>query len=507
ADGRDTTPQIYVVRNGKRLTILCGNDRFTGSNSIPDPEWRVPPAQMVYALARLAADLRRGNRTLLPAQAISLSEATPAPEPLQTRLALGDGIAPEGAVPLIRWGRFDGSGADLGQPVAAKGSLVVPVASRGRDAIRLPRALQPGATVHLLLPPATLRAKTPRFLRIRGAYGADDAALSVAMGQQVVLSERFVYEDMGGQGNFGAPDLAGIPVEFNRIVYLPPPPPGATAELTVSNPGVAPIYFDALQIETHLKPAPQRVLGLGSGFASSYPNGSNPIPPDLSKRWSVLRISARTQYVGPPGDPKRWAKLDDILNRAAAANSRLQVILEGTPAWAAISPERLELAKKAKRAHTVPPDPAKYAEIVTGLIARYGDRIDSYEIWNEADIQQFFRGSTQEYIALFQTVVPIVRRLDPSAEIFTTGMAGFKEAFVADLVRAGILRAADRFAFHPYAGKSPAWDVPMGLVEGSLMASGVAIPLYANESGFVWKNAEWFQPPPQFTPQVQEARL
>src|SRR5690606_35867363 len=159
------------------------------------------------------------------------------------------------------------------------------------------------------------------------------------------------------------------------------------------------------------------------------------------------------------------------------------------------------------RPHTVPPDPQKYAQIVEDVIARYGDRIDSYEIWNEADIDQFYRGTEAEYITLFKTIVPIIRRLDPTAKIFSTGMAGMHEEFLRKMWHAGVLDEVDMVAFHPYAGKGPAWDIPYGLLEGTLMSWGVDREIFCNESGFTYLNAAWFQPPPVITPQRQRDLL
>ncbi len=323
------------------------------------------------------------------------------------------------------------------------------------------------------------------------------------MGNQIVWNEAFTYIDAGGAGNYSAPNIADVPAEFHRIAFLAPDAAGNT--LTLHNPGRHAVYCDAVQIETRSGPAPEMILGLGMGQKASYPDNPSPIKSEVSNSWSAIRVVSRLQFVGEPGKLDRWAKVDELLGRATVMNGRVHLIIEGTPEWAAISPERFKAA--SGRPSTVAPDPTKYAPIVEEIVKKYGPKIEAYELWNEADSQQFYRGSTEEYIQLYKTLLPIIKKHDPTAKIITTGMAGFKEEFVADLDKAGALQSADWFGFHPYAGKSPAWDVPFGMVEGSLYSKGKSMGVYCNESGFVWMASEWFKAPPVYSEAVQRDLL
>ena len=492
-DGQDVTPQIYVMRSGKRMAIVASNAFLTKGD---DPRWPLGQ-KTVVALARLAHDLRANPGLLTPDLKIALSEDVPLPEPLRTRLASGE-VNPEGAKPLVRWGKFDGTSSELGEILRSAQSREVALNTPSNQ---IPRALEGGATLKLALP--NLPANAQKWLRVRGGFGATGAGLRAQIGEQTLWNETFEYIDAGGAGNFSAPNIANVPAEFHRIIFLAPDVSGQT--LTLHNPGKKPVYFDAIQIETRSAPAPEMIMGLGMGQRASYPNNPSPIAPEITNSWTAIRAVSRLQFVGDPSKPDRWKDVDELLGRATAMNSRVHLILEGTPEWAAISPERYKQA--GNRKSTTAPDPAKFAPIVEHVIRKYGDKIEAYELWNEADSQQFFRGTTQEYITLYKTLLPIIKRLDPTAKIITTGMAGFKEEFVADLDKAGALQSADWFGFHPYAGKSPAWDVPFGMVEGSLYSKGQGMEIYCNESGFVWKPAEWFTAPPRYTEVIQRDLL
>ncbi len=498
-DGADVPPQIYIVRHHRATAIVTTSPAYT-SNASP-ALWSLG-RETLLALTRLAHDLHHGTVQLKPDMAVTIpAEMTPLPPAPLDRFASGS-INPDHATPVARWGRFDGSSAEFGPALAAGQSRDLPAHAPSAD---FPAALSPGATVHLALPDL---GQGPLFLRIRGAYLATGAGLKATLGKETVFDETFVYIDSSAPGNFNR-NLVGVPAEFTRIVYLPPPPPPeltpaggpAPVTLTLTNPGTAPLYFDAVQIERRTQPTPRFWIGLGAG------PGSNRIAPQITHQWSAVRTSLRTNFIGPPDDPKRFDKVDALFHQAASLNDHVQPILEGTPPWAAISAERLEEARKAKRPTTVPPDPAQYAQIVQDVVARYGAHVNTWEVWNEADITQFYRGTPGEYITLFKTVAPIIRHLAPQARLMTTGMSGYHEAFLRALRDAGVLNQVDLIAFHPYAGKSPAWDMTYGRIQGTLMSWGVNKQIYCNESGFPCRNVEWFQPPPDFTPQEQARML
>ena len=483
-DQVDVPPQLFVVRNNQRAAIVATGDFYTS-----DLRTRLWPLgrKTVSALARMARDLHEHKLEFKPEMLVQIPQdiSTLSPGVLD-RIPTGS-VKPEDAQALVRWGSFDGSGAEFGPALAAGQTLSVPLSA---PAAKIPAALEPGATMQMALP--TL-ATGPIYLRIRGAYLANDAAIKAQIGNEVILNESFVYMDTRGPGNFSR-SLSGMPVEFTRIVFVPPTARGNV--LLLANPGKTTMYFDALQIEKPTLPPRERMIGLGAPAGKLQ-------SPELMAQLTGLRMSLRTQFIGKPDDPNRFAKVDELFNRVAAFNPHVEPILEGTPAWAAISSARLEDAQKAKRPTTVPPDPQKYAEIVEQLVRRYGDRISTYEIWNEADITQFYRGSSEEYITLFKTIVPIIRKLAPTAHIMLTGMAGYHEDFIRKMSEAGVLDSVDMVAFHPYAGKSPGWDLAYGLVEGCLLSQGCGKEIYCNEGGFPSVNAEWFVPPPQMTPQTQ----
>ncbi len=460
-DGADVIPQLYVVQNGKRREIIATLDSY------------LKETKTLVAMAHLAGDLRDGTLILTPEMRVELA-VKPLP-PLRNRLPIGS-VEPDKATPVIRWGKFDGSSFDLGAP--------------------LPPSLAPGATATLQLP---ARGPGLLFLRVRGAYAASGSGLSAKFGNTIVWNELFTYLDAGGLGNISAPDLSGVAAEFTRIVFLPPDDKATT--LTLANPGTQPVFFDAVQIEQRPQSSPTMVIGL-NGMAAF--GGKNTVPMELTRQWGSIRANIRTQTVLAPDKPNQFKKAEEKLEMYLGTGAPVELLFEGTAEWSAISEERFKAGRG--RSHVVPPDNTRYAEIVSHFVRKYGARVAAYELWNETNSRQFWQGTYGEYVAFFKAMAAEIRKHQPRATIITGGMAGPSEPFVIAMQESGALKLADLFAFHAYAGKSPAWDMTFGMHEGFCYSRGIDTEICCNEQGFPWQNSEWFQPPPNFTPAVQ-ARL
>jgi hypothetical protein len=364
---------------------------------------------LLRTMCEMARDLKAGQLTLDPSMRMDVSENLAGPDPLRTRPP-SDGVTPENIVAIVKWGKFDGSSFDL-------------------DHSPLPPRLLPGESVTLQVPP--FKAGNA-FVRMRYAYNQTNAGLKVVMGGVVLMNEIFQYESATGESNFSFGIYESVPAEVTRRLFIPK----SDSTLIVSNPGTKPIYFDAIQIEQPTQDEPDRWIGMQGGFKASFPDGpASPIPGAVTHAWSVMRVDSRSQLVGAPGDPHRWDVAKSLLDRFAATNNKLDLVFMGTPEWAAITPQRYLEGKKAWRPHTVVPDTSKYLEIVDWVIEHYHDKVAVYEIWNEPDITQFWRGTPEEYIAFAAGVAEEIHRRDPEKPIILSGLANVSPGYIERLYR------------------------------------------------------------------------
>ncbi len=484
-DQLDVIPQLFISCFHDRLSIHAISPYFTGKENA---DWWPAAEQTIVAIAHMAYDLKNKNINLDDYLSIGIDRNMPSPKPLRSRRAVGD-VQPATGQVIQTWGKFNGVSHELGKPV----NTVI-----DRPTNTLPQELGPGASIQLQLPNNAAQAT---HLRYRIAYNKDSSGLCIAVGKHILLNELFVYLDTGEGGNFSAPSYVDKPIEMHRIAYLPAEIWAGNQAITLSNPGTEPIYFDAIQLETAPTPRDWRI-GLGGPWRHRRTSPKPNVSTKYTKTWPNMRTGAGASYVGPPSDPDRFKIMDEAIEESLAINDNLEVNLQGTQEWNAI-PKRWKEATDMKRSYSAAADPQKYQQVIEHLVTKYGDRIDTYELWNEADSQLYWRGSVEEYIAWCHATIDTIRRLDPTARILTTGMAGFKAKFIHELKHGGVMDRVDAMAFHPYAGKAPLWDLPCGLAEGELMAMGLNLPIYPNEMGFVFRNAEWFTAPPVFTPELQ----
>ena len=491
SDGKEVPGPLYLISYKGRNAIVCTSPLLLMGRA---PETWPDAEKLRRGVLLLAAALRKDPGLVRTSDVAELDLSAPGePRTPMDRISAG-GVDPEGVPALVRWGRFDGSSMDLGAPLPSRENQVI-AAGAGMESV--PRRLDAGSSVTLGLPDGIRQEKGANcYFRLRGAYAQSDTGLKVSVGDTVLWNERLRYIDTRQAANFSR-SLSGEACQFTRVVFVPRKTLEQAKSITLSNPGANALTLDAFQLEQRTS-GRGRCIGLGAGQEDA-----NNYPATESQRWGGLRTSLRTQHVGAPGTANRFAALDAKLRRLLAKKAPIQPILEGTPDWAAIGKDRLADAQKARRPTTVPPDPELYCEIVKEVVARYGSHFECYEIWNEADIEQFYRGTASEYVDLFHRLSKVIRQYDSSAKIMPSGMAGFNVNFIQELDRGGVLAASDRVAFHPYAGKSSAWDLPYGILEGELFSRGYNTEIFCNESGFPCNNQEWFSPPPDWDERQQ----
>lgn len=483
-DAVSVVPAIYIARSGPCTALLCTQGGWTGRERAP---WWPRQRETVQALGRLALDLAHGSVDLAAEPAVALVADPPPPAPG----SIGPGVDPDGAVPLARFGAFDGSTRGMAEPVAA-GTELRPAAGSA-----VPRGLEPGARLVLTLPAAP--ADVPRWLRLRLTFSGSDAGIAAAIGGRSLLSELFVWHDLTGAGNNQVQTAS--PVDVNRIVCIPP---GVAGELVLSNPGTKPVLFDAVQVETRPVDPPAVLVGFNASMGMTWPGGKHVLPEGVGRGWGAVRQTLRLQLLGEPGDPRRWEQVDAVLAQAHATGAPVHAILEGCPRWLA-KPDTYEEAVRRKRPHICVPRPDAWAAMLEELVPRYRDRVAAWELWNEVDIAQFWIGTPEEYVELWQATLPVLRRLDPGKPVFSGGLAAQKRETIEAMIDGGVAGEATWFANHCYAGQTPMWEEKNGRVESMLFARGITTPIHANEQGFVFANAEWFTGPPAWTRERQAA--
>ena len=123
----------------------------------------------------------------------------------------------------------------------------------------------------------------------------------------------------------------------------------------------------------------------------------------------------------PTNGPVNWAPLDAIVDRARANGYRdLLYVFGSTPAWAASRTSPKEVYGPGSSSY--PANDAYYLDYARQVAQRYKGRINSYQIWNEADLPDFYSGSPEALGNLTAKTYKLIKSIDRSAKVAAAGL-------------------------------------------------------------------------------------
>ena len=189
----------------------------------------------------------------------------------------------------------------------------------------------------------------------------------------------------------------------------------------------------------------------------------------------------------------QWGALDRSVAAAEAAGQEVLLVLGGTPSWAAVA--QAPGAEFAGEGSSMPmTDPALFEEYVRAVVRRYGGRIAAYQIWNEVNISQFWRGTPQLMADLTARAYAIIKQEVPGATVVaaSTGsrwVKGFTEFYPDYLAALGELGwPIDAYSVHLYpmaSGTPQDRAYLLGLMKTALrIAKAPAKPIWETEINY-----------------------
>jgi len=138
--------------------------------------------------------------------------------------------------------------------------------------------------------------------------------------------------------------------------------------------------------------------------------------------FNVVRCDFYWDAIQPSGpDEWRFEHYDRMVEAFAAQGVEMQVILSYNTRWAA--PEDLRDASDRRAWLFAPPAIEPWRRYVATLVERYRDRVRFWEIWNEADIINFWPGTYEQYRDLLRVSYETIKAIDPSLQVMTSGFA------------------------------------------------------------------------------------
>lgn len=196
---------------------------------------------------------------------------------------------------------------------------------------------------------------------------------------------------------------------------------------------------------------------------------------EIDAGWSSL------QETGPNGFSS-WhlGRLDNVVNQARSRGLRVVITLLNSPCWASSAPEDLKqgcVGSWWQRGvdRYGPTNPADYARAVGSLASRYRGRVMAWEVWNEPNHADFFKGPERErrYVELVRAAYPAIKRADPASLVIAGAISECDTVFVEKLFTLGISGYFDAFSVHPYSQNASPLDPRWGRTVRTSFIRGV----------------------------------
>jgi hypothetical protein len=176
--------------------------------------------------------------------------------------------------------------------------------------------------------------------------------------------------------------------------------------------------------------------------------------------WSVVLAHYARNKREPGFYTYDWSQYDALIDGAARRGIRVQLALTGpAPAWATAN----------HKVGTFKPSTGHYLKFVQAAVEHFRGRVSRYSIWNEPNYNDWLtplKSAARIYGSLYRSGYPLIKRLDPTAQVLFGETAANSSAkgiaplrFLRDVVCAKpnyrpIRRCApvltDGFATHPY---------------------------------------------------------
>jgi hypothetical protein len=208
---------------------------------------------------------------------------------------------------------------------------------------------------------------------------------------------------------------------------------------------------------------------------------------DNGTAWSQIEL-AKGEF--------KWDNLDGVIDTAESRGlNDILYVIGTTPDWAAKDPENLNASDYPQPgAAEAPANISDWSEWVTAVVTRYKGRISSYQIWNEANLANFFNGTPKQMAELTKVAYDIIKSIDPEAQVVSASpstrlVKSFDRFFPKYLEELAVVGwPVDVIAIHTYPDATGDPSVRAALIvkaQDFLKASGApTLPLWDTELNY-----------------------
>ncbi len=158
----------------------------------------------------------------------------------------------------------------------------------------------------------------------------------------------------------------------------------------------------------------------------------------LMKEAGIFWVRTDFDWGNVERSPGKWTftHLDEVVEWAEKAGICILPILDYDVSWARPAYKHLDL----------------WLEYVRQVVGRYKNRIRYWEVWNEPNLENFWRDKPDpaNYVLLLRATYREIKRIDPELTVLLGGMAGIPWSYLEGIYKAGGKDYFDVMNVHPY---------------------------------------------------------
>lgn len=219
---------------------------------------------------------------------------------------------------------------------------------------------------------------------------------------------------------------------------------------------------------------------------------TTPWPETRFGSWMLWDSYLKWSDLEPAEGDWRFDAFDRQVQLGSQHGVELVYTLGQTPAWASAQPAQRFAYGPGTGA--MPRDPARFADYVARVAARYKGRIAAYQVWNEPKLGVpgscggvvFFCGTVDDLALLTRLAREQLQRHDPEARLFSPAFTGGKAGvdMLDRYLATGAGRWLDGVGFHFYDSLPERMLVTLAQLRAVLARHGLqALPVWDTEVG------------------------
>ncbi len=183
--------------------------------------------------------------------------------------------------------------------------------------------------------------------------------------------------------------------------------------------------------------------------AWGFEDGHTPWPNAAIGAFRTWDSGAVWSSIEPSRGHYNWSQLDSIVSFMESRHVDVLFTLGRVPAWASSSPWT---GCGGGHGECMPPYSNKdWSDFIWALASRYQGRIKYYEVWNEPNASNWWKGSPAQLASLAKIAYSVIKQVDPAAQVVAPATQGLYAFQFADAYFAAG-GPADIVSFHGYVG-------------------------------------------------------